>query len=35
MEANAERLIELYSRIQAEQQSRRVNARLPETVYVE
>ena len=35
IEANAERLIELYSRIQAEQQSRRANARLPETVYVE
>jgi hypothetical protein len=35
MEANADRLIDLYSRIQAEQQSRRQNARLPETIYVE
>lgn len=35
IEANAERLVELYARIQAEQQSRRANARLPETVYVE
>jgi len=35
IEANADRLIDLYSRIQAEQQSRRQNARLPETIYVE
>jgi glycosyltransferase involved in cell wall biosynthesis len=35
MEANAERLIALYARIASEQQSRRANARLPETIYVE
>jgi glycosyltransferase involved in cell wall biosynthesis len=35
IEANAERLIDLYSRIQADQQTRRLNARLPETIYVE